>query len=78
MAQVNLVQCRRGHGGLTVCPSCLGTGIVPEGTPGNHAYVMENGSPPSAVPSGGAVCQSCTGSGLLERHSCTGAPPAGP
>jgi hypothetical protein len=72
MADVELVQCRRGHMGLTVCPSCKGTGMVPEGTKGGHSYLKENGDPPDQLPQGDPVCQSCIGSGLLGPHSCIG------
>lgn len=71
---INLVQCRRGHKGLTVCTSCFGTGVVSSGTAGGHSYVKADGSAPNPNPDahGSAVCQSCFGSGLLEPHSCFG------
>lgn len=71
---INLVQCRRGHKGLTVCTSCFGTGVVSSDKAGGHSYVNADGSAPSPNPGaqGNAVCQSCFGSGLLEPHSCFG------
>ena len=71
---INLVQCRRGHKGLTVCTSCFGTGVVSSDRSGGHAYVNADGSAPNPNPNaqGNAVCQSCFGSGLLEPHSCFG------
>lgn len=68
--KIELVQCRRGHMGLTVCPSCFGTGLVPAGTEGGHSYLTEKGDPPVAPPQSDPICQSCFGSGLLEPHSC--------
>lgn len=66
-----LVQCRRGHKGLTICPSCKGTGLVEAGTKGSHLYVHEDGSAPT-LPSGDPVCPSCFGSGLLQPHGGMG------
>ena len=72
---INLVQCRRGHKGLTVCTSCFGAGVVSSATQGSHSYVNEDGTPPDPGAEGSVVCQSCFGSGLLEPHSCFGSPP---
>ena len=72
---INLVQCRRGHKGLTVCTSCFGAGVVSSATQGSHSYVNEDGTPPDPGGEGSVVCQSCFGSGLLEPHSCFGSPP---
>lgn len=71
---INLVQCRRGHKGLTVCTSCFGSGVVSGATQGSHSYVKEDGTVPDAT-AGSVVCQSCFGSGLLEPHSCFGSTP---
>ena len=72
---INLVQCRRGHKGLTVCTSCFGTGVVSSATKGSHSYVHEDGTVPNPGEQGTVVCQSCFGSGLLEPHSCFGPTP---
>ena len=60
MAKGDLVACKRGHTGLTVCPSCEGTGHVKSDDKGNT--------------SGHQHCTACQGSGLLQPHplSCTG------
>ena len=67
-----LVECSHGHGGLTVCPACNGSGHVAAGEPGAPAWAKRGES-------GGAAgkhhhCQTCRGSGLLEPHplSCFG------
>lgn len=73
MAHAELVTDRNGHSGLTVCPTCGGSGHVPAGTQGNHGWVKEDGDAGHPISTGQHVhCASCGGSGLLEPHSCFG------
>jgi hypothetical protein len=73
MANTEVVTDRNGHSGLTVCPTCGGTGHLPAGTQGNHGWVNDKGAAAHPRAKNHDVhCVSCLGSGLLEPHSCFG------
>lgn len=71
----HLVSCGHGHDGLTVCPTCNGTGHVAVGKPGAQPW-LPRGPGAAAAGTGDPHCVACKGSGLLEAHgqagSCTG------
>lgn len=74
MTKGELVECSSGHGGLTVCPVCQGTGHVDRGEPGSPSWATRSEGTASGGQATRGHCQSCQGSGLLQPHplSCTG------
>lgn len=67
----HLVNCGHGHTGLTVCPTCNGTGHVEAGKPGAAPWIAKSAGA-AAAGTGHPHCVACKGSGLLEAHSSSG------
>lgn len=74
MAKGELVECGAGHGGLTVCPTCDGSGHVDPGEPGSPSWAKKAEGKSAGGHSHHQHCRTCQGSGLLQPHplSCIG------